>query len=89
MNLPAFFTAEDGKEWTLDEWHPLPFIRTDWGVVRCASIPDTKAGHRLVRKFADGTVRPWSMFTTWGERLKEKENPATHWMVRSWSDYTI
>lgn len=83
------FTATDGKEWTYDEWHPLPFIVNAEGRYPYAGVPSTKVGDRLVRKFLNGEVRPWGMFTTTRERFAEMENPATHWMVRSWSDYVI
>ena len=85
------FTASDGKEWTLDEWHPLPFLLpySPGSLNKFAGVPTTSAGPRLVRKFSDGSERWWSPFTTTKERFDEMANPATHWMVKTWTDYVI
>jgi hypothetical protein len=82
------FTAYDGKEWALDEWHPLPFMHKTRGFT-FPCVPTMDAGHRLVRRFSNGDVLPWGPFSTYEGRLRARSHPPTHWMVRSWSDYTI
>jgi hypothetical protein len=85
------FTATDGKEYETDVWYPLPFL-VQSGKFKFAGVPTTDAGLRLVRRFSDpdNSILPW----TWlplerSAREFEAKNPATHWMVISWSDYTI
>lgn len=94
--MNSTFTASDGQDYEMDVWHPLPFWITSRGcksgscrAFRFPGVPTLGAGNLLVRKFRDGTIEYWGPITTLHRMAEEKKNPATHWMVKSWSDYMI